>query len=62
MSRYLTDGRRLYEIASQREVINYGLAGGKLRYTVLRDCVTEQEGRVQELYLTALTEVQLKAA
>lgn len=58
MSRYLTDGQRLYEIASQREVINYGLLGGRLRYTILRDCATEAVAQVQELYLVALSEVQ----
>jgi hypothetical protein len=54
---YLTDGVHLYEIAAQRTVQNYGLSRGTIRYTILRDCVTEAVARMGELDLAALTEV-----
>ena len=54
---YLTDGTHLYEIAAQRVVSNYGLAGGSIRYIVIRDCVSEATSRIDELQLAALTEV-----
>lgn len=62
MSRYLTDGVNLYEIASQRTVENFGLLKGKIRYTVLRDCVSEAVARVDDLHLAALSEVRRAAA
>lgn len=55
--RFLTDGVRLYEIAAQRTVRNYGLAGGTISYTILRDCVSERTAQVDDLHLAALTEV-----
>lgn len=55
--RYFTDGVRLYEIASQRVVRNYGLAGGFIRYTILRDCATGATAHVDELTLMALSDV-----
>lgn len=54
MSDYLTDGVRLYEMATQRTVQNYGLTRGVIRYTILRDCVTEDVARVDDLQLLAL--------
>jgi hypothetical protein len=54
---YLTDGVHLYEIAAQRTVQNYGLQRGSIRYTILRDCVTEAVAKMGELDLAALTEV-----
>jgi hypothetical protein len=54
---YLTDGVHLYEIAAQRTVQNYGLRRGTIRYTILRDCVTEAMAKMGELELAALTEV-----
>ncbi len=54
---YLTDGVHLYEIAAQRTVRNYGLRRGTIRYTILRDCVTEAVSKMGELDLAALTEV-----
>lgn len=55
--RYYTDGQHLYEIASQRTVQNFGLRGGTISYTILRDVVSEAEGRVDDLFLAALSEV-----
>jgi len=55
---YLTDGRNLYEIASQRTVTNYGRAGGTISYTVLRDCVSLAEARVDDLTLVALEQIE----
>lgn len=54
---YLTDGTHLYEIADQRTVENYGLRRGVIRYTILRDCVSEAVARMTELDLAALSEV-----
>lgn len=59
--RYLTDGTRLYEIASQRTVRNYGLRGGTISYTIVRDVVSEQTATVDDLTLMALTDVQAAA-
>jgi hypothetical protein len=56
-SKYLTDGVHLYEIAAQRTVQNYGLRRGTIRYTILRDCVTEAVAKMGELDLAALSEV-----
>jgi hypothetical protein len=55
--KYLTDGIHLYEIAEQRTVQNYGLMRGTIRYTILRDCVTEAVAKMHELDLAALAEV-----
>lgn len=56
--KYLTDGIHLYEIAAHRVVDNYGLLKGKIRYVVLRDCVSEAVATMHELDLAALSEVQ----
>jgi hypothetical protein len=56
--RYLTDGTHLYEVAAQRTVQNYGLMRGVVRYTILRDVVTEVEARLDELQLACLSEVR----
>jgi len=56
--RYLTDGTTLYEIAAQRTVRNYGLRGGTISYTVLRDVVSETVMTVDDLMLAALSEVR----
>jgi hypothetical protein len=58
MSDYLTDGVRLYEVATRRTVQNYGRAGGVIRYMILRDCVTEDLASVDELQLLALQPVR----
>jgi hypothetical protein len=55
--KYLTDGIRLYEIAAQRTVENYGLMKGKIRYVVLRDCVSEAVATMNELDVAALSAV-----
>ena len=55
---YLTDGIHLYEIAAERVVKNYGLAGGFIRYVVIRDCVSESTYRIDELQLATLSEVR----
>lgn len=55
---YLTDGINLYEIAARRTVRNYGRTGGHIRYTVLRDCITEDTATVDELHLAALSPVR----
>jgi hypothetical protein len=56
--KYLTDGITLYEIAAQRTVRNYGLRGGTISYTVLRDVVTETVATVDDLMLAALSVVR----
>jgi hypothetical protein len=62
VTKYLTDGRHLYEIASEHTVQNYGLAGGHIRTVILRDSVTYATARVNELDLVALTDVRPEAA
>ena len=57
--KYLTDGTRLYEIATQRTVQNYGLRRGTISYTILRDSVTGAVASVDDLYLAALSDVPL---
>lgn len=56
--RYLTDGVHLYEVATERAVKNFGLVGGIVRYVVVRDCVSEDVYRIDELHLAALSEVR----
>ena len=56
--RYLTDGIHLYEIAAQRTVQNFGLRRGVIRYTILRDCVSEVTATIDDLQLAALSEVR----
>lgn len=56
--RYLTDGTHLYEIADQRTVQNFGLTRGVIRYLIIRDCVSEATATIDELQLTALSEVR----
>lgn len=60
-TQFFTDGTRLYEIASQRTVENYGLRRGTITYTILRDCVTGETAAMHELDLAALTEVKRAA-
>jgi hypothetical protein len=55
--RYLTDGTRLYEIADQRTVQNFGLTRGVIRYVIIRDCVSEETATIDELHLAALSQV-----
>jgi hypothetical protein len=55
---YLTDGVHLYEIAAERVVKNYGLAGGFIRYVVIRDCVSEAVCKIDELQLAALSAIR----
>lgn len=55
--KYLTDGTHLYEIASQRTVQNYGLRRGVIRYTIIREVISEATATIDELQLAALTEV-----
>lgn len=59
--KYLTDGTRLYEIAAQRTVQNFGLRRGTISYTIIRDCVSEAVATVDDLQLAALSEVILSA-
>lgn len=61
MTQYLTDGVRLYEVASKRSVRNYGLLGGTIDYTILRDCVSEATAQIDALSLMALSEVRKEA-
>ena len=56
--RYLTDGTNLYEVVARRTVENFGLTRGHIRYTVIRDCVSEATATVDELQLAALSVVQ----
>ena len=64
MTRYLTDGTHLYEIAARRTVQNSGCferSGGRygatISYTIIRDCVTEATASIDDFTLTALTRV-----
>lgn len=56
--RYLTDGTNLYEVAAQRTVQNFGLRRGTIRYTIIRDCISEATATIDELQLAALSEVR----
>ncbi len=56
--RYLTDGTNLYEIAAQRTVQNFGLKRGVIRYTIIRDCISEAIATIDELQLACLSEVR----
>ena len=56
--RYLTDGTHLYEITAQRTVQNFGLRRGVIRYTILRDVVSELTATIDDLQLAALSEVR----
>lgn len=56
--RYLTDGTHLYEIVSRRTVQNFGLRRGSIRYTIIRDCVSEATATIDDLQLAALSEVR----
>jgi hypothetical protein len=56
--RYLTDGTNLYEIAAQRTVQNFGLKRGVIRYTIIRDCISEATATIDELQLACLSEVR----
>jgi len=55
--RYFTDGRHLYEVVSRRTVQNFGRQRGLIRYTIIRDCVSEATATIDELQLAALSEV-----
>ncbi len=55
--RYLTDGIHLYEVVARRTVQNFGLTRGVIRYTVLRDCVSEATATLDELTMAALSVV-----
>jgi hypothetical protein len=55
--RYLTDGTNLYEVAAQRTVQNYGLRRGVIRYTIIRDVISEATAAIDELQLAALSVV-----
>lgn len=59
--KYLTDGRRLYEVAAERTVENFGLARRSrptIRYVILRDAVTEAVAKVDDVDLLALEELR----
>jgi hypothetical protein len=56
--RYLTDGRNLYEVVSRRTVQNFGRQRGFIRYTIIRDCVSEATATIDELQLAALSTVR----
>lgn len=55
--RYLTDGTHLFEVVTRRTVQNYGLKRGHIRYTIIRDCVSEETATIDELQLLTLSEV-----
>lgn len=55
--RYFTDGIHLYEVLARRTVQNFGRTRGVIRYTILRDCVSETTATLDELNLAALSEV-----
>jgi hypothetical protein len=56
--RSLTDGTKLYEIAAQRTVQNFGLRRGVIRYVIIRDCITEATAAIDDLEVAALTVVR----
>jgi hypothetical protein len=46
--RYVTDGERLFELASDRMMQNFGRLGGWLRVVIVRDASRDE--RPRELY------------
>jgi hypothetical protein len=55
---YFTDGKHLFELVSQRTVQNYGLRGGTISYTILRDVVTEKTYYADDMRMLFLSEVK----
>ena len=53
--RYLTDGTHLYEVVARRSVQNFGRQRGVIRYTTIRDCVSEATATIDDLQLAALS-------
>lgn len=56
--RYLTDGTHLYEVVARRSVQNFGRQRGLIRYTTIRECVSEATATIDDLQLAALSEVR----
>jgi hypothetical protein len=56
--RYLTDGTHLYEVVARRTVQNFGRRRGVIRYTTIRECVSESTATIDELQLAALAVVR----
>ena len=56
--RYLTDGTHLYEVVARRTVQNFGRRRGVIRYTTIRECVSELTATIDELQLAALAVVR----
>jgi hypothetical protein len=54
---YLTDGTHLYEVVTRRSVQNFGRQRGVIRYTTIRDCVSEATATIDDLQLAALTQI-----
>lgn len=63
MTRFYTDGVRLYEVASVRSDKNFGRVGGTLTRTVLRDCSDPDQKPwvVDDFKLAFLSEVRRAA-
>lgn len=57
--RYLSDGIHLFEVTREQADRNYGIAGGVILTTVLRDVASGQVAPVDELNLLALEEVRV---
>lgn len=55
---YLTDGQKLYEVVGQQADKNFGRTGGFIRSTIIRDCVSEEVGSVDDLRLMTFSEVE----
>lgn len=64
MTEFLTDGVKLYEVAGVDAQENFGLTGGVLSRTILRDCAAADDDEVwvvDDLTLAALSEVRRAA-
>ena len=57
MTRFYTDGTNLYELVAEQAHRNYGLMGGWLRRTIIRDVVSENTATLDDLNLAALSEI-----
>jgi len=55
---YLTDGMHLYEVVTRRTVQNFGRQRGVIRYTTIRECISEATATIDDLQLAALSAVR----
>lgn len=58
MPDYFTDGHHLFEVVSRRTFQNFGLTRGVIRYTIVRDVVSEAMATLDDLTVAALEVVR----